>query len=55
VSSPSLKIARHDDWLPPGDVTFAVWDPMAARHEPMAALDDGLFRLDDLAERVRLM
>ncbi len=32
-----------------------MWDAIAARYEPMAALDDGLFRLDDLAERVRLM
>jgi hypothetical protein len=55
VSRPSLKITRHDDRQPPGDVTFEVWDPIAARYEPMAALDDGLFRLDDLAERVRLM
>jgi hypothetical protein len=55
VSRPSLKIARHDDRQPPGDVTFEVWDPIAARYEPMAALDDGLFRLDDLTERVRLM
>ena len=55
MSRPSLKITRHDDRQPPGDVTFEVWDPIAARYEPMAALDDGLFRLDDLAERVRLM
>ena len=55
MSRPSLKITRHDDRRPPGDVTFEVWDPIAARYEPMAALDDGLFRLDDLAERLRLM
>jgi hypothetical protein len=55
VSRPSLRIIRHDDRQPPGDVTFEVWDPIAARYEPMAALDDGLLRLDDLAERVRLM
>jgi len=55
VSRPSLKITRHDDREPPRDVSFEVWNPIAARYDPVAALDDGLFRLDDLAEQVRLM
>jgi hypothetical protein len=55
VSRPSLKISRHDDREPPGDVTFEVWDPIGARYEPKDTLDAGLFRLDELAERVRLM
>lgn len=55
MSRPSLKISRHDDREPPEDVSFEVWDPIAARYELVAALDDGLFRLDDLAEQIRLM
>jgi hypothetical protein len=52
VSRPSLKIIRHDD---PGNVTFEVWNPITANSEPIASFDDGLLRLDELAERVRLM
>ncbi len=55
VSRPSLKITRHDDREPPWEVSFEVWDPIAARYEPMASLDDGLSRVTELAERVRLM
>src|SRR5271156_1272141 len=55
VTRPSLKITRHDDRDPPEGVSFEVWNPITARYEPMASLDDGLNRLTDLAERVRLM
>src|SRR5271156_3986095 len=33
VSRPSLKIIRHDDRRPPGDVSFEVWNPIAAHYE----------------------
>ena len=55
VSRPSLKIIRHDDREPPEDVTFEVWNPITANSEQMTSLNDGLLRLDELAERVRLM
>jgi hypothetical protein len=55
VSRPTLKITRHDDRDPPADVSFEVWNPIIARYEPMASLDDGLNRVTELAERVRLM
>ncbi len=55
MSRPSLKITHHDDREPPGDVSFEVWNPITARYEPMASLDDGLNRMTELAERVRLM
>jgi hypothetical protein len=55
VSRPTLKITRHDDRQPPGDVGFEVWNPIAARYEPKASLDDGLNRVTELAEQVRVM
>ena len=55
VSKSTLKITRHDDQEPPWNVSFAVWNPITASYESMASLDDGLFRLGDLAEQVRLM
>jgi hypothetical protein len=55
VSRPSLKITRHDDRQPPGDVGFEVWNPITASYEPMASLDAGLCRLSDLAEFLWLM
>ena len=37
VSRPSLKITRHDDRKPPGDVSFEVWNPITVSYEPMAS------------------
>jgi hypothetical protein len=54
VSRPSLKIARHDDRQPPRDVSFEVWNPIIAGYEPMASLDDGLNRVTEFAEQVRV-
>ena len=39
VSKPTLKITRHDDRQPPGDVSFEVWNPLTARYEPRDMLD----------------
>jgi hypothetical protein len=55
VSRPTLRITRHDDRDPPGDVSFEVWNPITIRYEPMASLDDGLNRVTELAEQVRVM
>lgn len=55
MSRPSLKIARHDDRELPGDVSFEVWNPITSSYEPMASLDDGLNRVTELAEQVRVM
>lgn len=55
VSRPTLKITRHDDREPPGDVSFEVWNPITASYASMASLDDGLNRVTELAEQVRLM
>jgi hypothetical protein len=55
VSRPSLKITRHDDRDPPGDVSFEVWNPITVSYEPMVSLDDGLNRVTELAEQVRVM
>jgi hypothetical protein len=55
VSRPTLKITRHDDRQPPRDVSFEVWNPIAARYEPKASLDAGLNRVNEIAEHVRLM
>ncbi len=55
MSRPTLKITRHGDREPPGDVCFEVWNPITARYEPMEMFSDGLFRLDELAELVWLM
>ena len=55
MSRPSLKITHHDDRDPPGAVSFDVWNPVIARYEPMASLDDGLNRVTELAEQVRVM
>ena len=55
VSRPSLKITRHDDRKPPGDVSFEVWNPITVSYEPMASLNHGLRRQSELAEKVRVM
>jgi hypothetical protein len=55
VSRPALKITRHDDRDRPGDVSFEAWNPIIARYEPMVSLDDGLNRVTELAEQVRVM
>ncbi len=55
MSRPTLKISRHGDREPPWDISFEVWDLIAARYEPMAALDDGMFRMIELVEQMRLM
>jgi len=55
MSRPSLKITRHDDREPPGDVAYEVWNPFTATYEPQSSLDDGLLRVGELAEQVRQM
>jgi hypothetical protein len=55
VSRPSLKITRHDDRDPPGDVSSEVWNPITANYEQRSSLDKALFRLNELAEQVRVM
>jgi hypothetical protein len=55
VSRPSLKITRHDDRNPPGDVGFEVWNPIIVSYEPMVSLDAALNRVTELAEQVRVM
>jgi hypothetical protein len=55
VSRSTLKITRHDDRRPPGDVSFEVWNPISARYEPMDSLDAGLNRVSELGEQVRVM
>jgi hypothetical protein len=55
VTRPTLRITRHDHPQPSGDVGFEVWNPIATHYEPMASLDEGLNRVTELAERVRLM
>lgn len=55
MSRPSLKITRHDDRPPPEGITFEVWNPITAVYEPVPTLDDGLFRVGELAEQVRVM
>jgi hypothetical protein len=55
MSRPSLRITRHDDRDPPGQIVFEVWNPLAGVYEPMDTLDTGLFQLAELAEQGRLM
>jgi hypothetical protein len=55
VSRPTLKIGRHDEQEPPWNVSLEVWNPIVGSYESMASLDDGLFRLGDLAEQMRVM
>jgi hypothetical protein len=52
VSRPTLRIIRHDQRQPPGDVSFEIWNPITASYESMASLDACLFRLEELAEFV---
>lgn len=55
MSRPTLKIIRHDDRAPPGNITFRVWNPITGCYEAMPTLGVGLSRLDELVERVRMM
>jgi hypothetical protein len=55
VNRPSLRITRHDDQDPPGQIVFEVWNPLAGVYQPMDPLDTGLFRLAQFVEQVRVM
>lgn len=55
MSRPSLRITRHEDRDPPGDISFTVWNPVAAGYEVVADLPEGLARVGELADAVRLM
>lgn len=37
------------------DIAFEVWNPITGSYEPKASLDDGLFRMGEVAEQVRVM
>ena len=49
MGRPSLRITRHHDQDPPGQIVFEVGNPLAGVYEPMDTLDPGLFRLVELA------
>jgi hypothetical protein len=55
VSRPTLKIIRHGDREPPGNIPFEVWNLIKANYDPTAPLDAGLNRVTELAEQVRVM
>jgi hypothetical protein len=55
MSRPSLRITRHDDQDPPEQIVFEVRNPLAGVYEPMDTLNNGLFRLAELVEEVRVL
>lgn len=49
---PSLKITRRVDEQQVGSLTFEVWSPFAASYQPVATLEAGLRRIDQLARLI---
>ncbi|HVC62605.1 MAG TPA: hypothetical protein VND19_19845 [Acetobacteraceae bacterium] len=49
---PSLKITRRVDERPAGSLTFEVWSPFVASYQPVASVEAGLRRIDQLARLI---
>ncbi len=53
MSQPSLRITHFEARQPPADYAFDVWDPIAGAYEPVATFEDGMERVQRLAQGVR--
>jgi hypothetical protein len=49
---PSLKITRRVDEQRAGILTFEVWSPFVASYQPVASIEAGLRRIDQLARLI---
>ncbi len=55
MSQPSLRITHFEARTPPGDYVFDVWNPLLESYEPVETFEDGLERVNRLAQAVREM
>ncbi len=55
MSQPSLRITHFEAHQPPADYVFEVWNPMRDSYEPVATFEDGMERVQRLAQAVREM
>jgi hypothetical protein len=51
-SRPSLKITRRVDEQWASSLTFEVWSPFVASYQPVASIEAGLRRIDQLARLI---
>lgn len=49
---PSLKITRRVDEQPTGSLAFEVWSPFVGSYQPVASVEAGLRRIDQLARLI---
>jgi hypothetical protein len=52
---PSLKVVRHEESAAPIHFTFEVWSPFVGAYQPVASIEDGLRRVDELASLIGRM
>jgi hypothetical protein len=52
---PSLKITRHADPCQAGNFTFEVWSPFTGNYQVVASIEDGMRRVDQLADLIYQM
>jgi hypothetical protein len=52
---PSLKITRHADPCRAGNFTFEVWSPFTGNYQVVASIEDGMRRVDHLADLIYQM
>ncbi len=55
MSQPSLRITHFEANTPPADYVFEVWNPLVSGYEPVATFEDGMERVQRLAQVVREM
>ncbi len=55
MSQPSLRITHFDARQPPGDYVFDVWNPLENNYETVETFEDGMERVQRLAQVVREM
>jgi hypothetical protein len=52
---PSLKITRHAGPCRAGNFTFEVWSPFTGHYQVVASIEDGMRRVDQLADLIYQM
>ena len=55
MSQPSLRITHFEARQPPADYVFEVWNPLETSYETVETFEDGMERVQRLAQAVREM
>jgi hypothetical protein len=51
-SRPTLKITRYEVQTSPDNFSFEVWSPFTGSYQPVISIEDGLQRVDELANLI---